>query len=55
MGFKHAHGSFGTVHVSAIDSNSALCCGGHFVAVGEVSFLHPALLFLVYIWVSREV
>lgn len=42
MGFKYAHGGFGAVRASAVPSGSALCCGGHTVTIGEVSF-HVAL------------
>lgn len=44
LGFKHAHWGFGAVHVGAVVSDSALCRGGHFVTIGEVSF-HTAFLF----------
>lgn len=45
MGFKHAHSGFGTVCVGAVVAHSALCCGGHFVAICKVSF-QKSLFFL---------
>lgn len=53
VGFKHAHWGFGTVHVSAVVSDSALYRGWHFVTIGEVSFC-TALFFSCLFWDSLE-